>query len=437
MSKNTVVIGTQWGDEGKGKVVDYLTESHDVIVRFQGGDNAGHTIIIGENRFPLHLIPAGILYAQKTCVIADGTVVNPQSLAEELTAIREQATNTAKLYLSKRTHVVMPWHLVRDGITGKKIGTTQKGIGPTYTDAVGRKGIRVMDFASSKIVKELIKKSADVNRQMIEFQLKSHGIKPDSTQKQAIKKATDAEQVFSDYSKYFKTLKKLGVEIIDSSEFLNSCLTKNKSILFEGAQATLLDITYGDYPYVTSSHPTVGGVLIGAGCRPRDLKVIGISKAYTTRVSEGPHPTELVGKVGKKLREEGREYDTTTKEPLRCGWLDLVALKYAIQVNGVDTIALTKLDVLSKFKTIKVAVAYRLGGEELKTYPPETWLREKVKPIYQEFRGWQVDISQVRKFADLPKEAKTYVKFIEKYLKTPVGFIGVGPGRKELIDCQS
>lgn len=433
MNQHTAIIGAQCGDEGKGKIVDYLMKSHDVVVRYQGGNNAGHTVVVGKESFPLHLIPSGILYSKKICLISDGVIVNPEVLVVELISIQKRIPKTAKLYLSKRSHVIMPWHIVRDGITGKKIGTTQRGIGPTYTDATGRQGIRVMDFMDSGRAKALIKENADLNRDMIAAQLKHYQIKLSSAEKKVLKAATDAQKITADYLKYFKTLKKLGVELTDSSQLLNGYLSARKSILFEGAQATLLDIIHGDYPYVTSSHPTVGGVFIGTGCRPRDLKVIGVSKAYSTKVGEGPYPTELDNKIGDALREKGREYGTTTGRPRQCGWLDLVVLKYSVQISGMDAIALTKLDVLGGLKTLKIAVAYKLGSKQVNNYPSETWLREKAKPIYKEFKGWQEDISKVRKFSDLPKAAQTYVAFIEKQIGIPIELIGVGPDRAELI----
>lgn len=433
INQHTAVIGTQWGDEGKGKIVDYLMKKHDVVVRFQGGNNAGHTVVVGKESFPLHLLPSGILYENKTCLIADGVIVNPEVLVEELVSIRKRITKTAKLYLSKRSHVIMPWHIVRDGITGKKIGTTQRGIGPTYTDATGRQGIRAMDFTDSKRIKDLIKENAEFNRVMIDSILKFYQIKLSQKEKSHIKTATDAQKITTDYLRYFKKLEKLGVELTDSTELLNGYLSKQKSILFEGAQATLLDIIHGDYPYVTSSHPTIGGIFIGTGCRPRDLQVIGVSKAYSTRVGEGPYPTELDDKIGETLRKNGHEFGTTTGRPRRCGWLDLVALKYAVSVNGIDAISLTKLDVLSGLETLRIATAYQFKDKQIKNYPSETWLREKVKPVYKEFLGWNENISNVKSFEKLPKTAQKYVSFIEKQIGIPVKFIGVGPDRKELI----
>lgn len=434
MNQHTAIIGAQWGDEGKGKIVDFLMNTHDVVVRFQGGNNAGHTVVVGKESFPLHLIPSGILHSKKTCLIGDGVIVNPEVLVGELKSIQKRISRTAKLYLSKRSQVIMPWHIIRDGITGKKLGTTQRGIGPTYTDATGRQGIRVMDFTDTKRIKALIQENADLNSTIIEALLNHYQIKLTAEEKVLIKLATDAEKVTVDYLAQFKLLKKLGVELVDGSEFLNQRIANNKSILFEGAQATLLDIIHGDYPYVTSSHPTIGGVFIGTGCRPQDLRVIGVSKAYSTRVGEGPYPTELFDKTADKLRDKGHEFGTTTGRPRRCGWLDLVALKYSVQVNGMDAIAVTKLDVMGGLETIRVAVAYKLGAKQFNHYPAETWLREKAKPIYQEFKGWQEDISKARKFADLPVTTQKYLKFIEKQIGVPVKFIGVGPDRSELID---
>jgi len=431
--KHIAVVGTQWGDEGKGKIVDLLSSSCDVVVRFQGGNNAGHTVVVGKDKFALHLIPSGILQTGKTCLIGDGVIVDPKVLVEEMRRLRKKRKKTAKLLISNKVNLIMPWHVLRDGIAGGKVGTTGRGIGPCYSDATARTGIRVMDFGDKSVLSKKIIGEAKWNKLLIKTMAKSHGLKPAEISDLALSKTLNAQKILRSYQRKMVELKSLGVEIVDGSKLLEEKQDKKKRILFEGAQATLLDITHGDYPYVTSSHPTIGGLYIGTGFRPRGLEVTGVVKAYNTRVGNGPFPTELDDAVGKGMRDRGHEYGTTTRRPRRCGWLDLVILKYAVRVNGLDRLAMTKLDILSGIEVLKICVGYRIEGKLVKDYPADVRILEKATPVYKKLKGWKEDITGVRKFKDLPVAARQYVKFVEKLGGVKVGLIGVGPGRDEII----
>jgi adenylosuccinate synthase len=433
-NQHTAVLGMQWGDEGKGKIVDHLAHDHQVIVRYQGGTNAGHTVVVGKKKFPLHLIPSGILYPEKTCVIGDGVVVNPLVLAEELEALDKRVGKRATLLIGSKAQLIMPWHIVRDGITGKKIGTTGRGIGPTYTDATARVGIRVMDLASKLRFSTMVAQYAVYNRELIEGLLRYYQIKPTAAEKTKIEQALTVDDIVRKYTDAWEKLKAFGIAAVDTSQTLDEADRAGKRILYEGAQATLLDITHGDYPFVTSSHPTVGGLFIGSGFRPRELTVIGVLKAYATRVGEGPFPTELTNRTGEILRERGHEYGTTTGRPRRCGWLDLVVGEYAVRINGVDGIAMTKLDILSGMKKLQLALAYRKGKVVMTRYPADQAVLEKVESQYVNMNGWRDDMTnKARAFSDLPKAAQKYVELVEEYLTVPVKYIGVGPGREELV----
>lgn len=430
---HTAVIGTQWGDEGKGKIADYLARRHSTIVRYQGGNNAGHTVVKDGVKFPLHLLPSGILYPDKTCVIGDGVVINPLVLATELKSLTRRVDSTAKLLISPKAHLIMPWHVVRDGISGGQLGTTGRGIGPTYSDATARLGIRVGDLSKPRQAKLLIKHQATWNRHLINAHLKYHRLKPDSQFKKNLTPALDPDLVWRDYSKAWRYLLKSGASLTNVTQFLISEQQAGRRILFEGAQATLLDITHGDYPYVTSSHPTLGGLYIGTGFRPRRLHALGVVKAYATRVGAGPFPTELSDSVADRLRQAGHEFGTTTGRPRRCGWLDLVALKYAVQVNGLDSLAVTKLDVLSGFDTLKLATAYRLGSRRHTAYPALSDHKHRLKPVYHTIKGWTQDITGVRTLKALPQAATTYLNYLQKYLGIPIKLVGVGPDRSQII----
>ena len=390
------IIGAQWGDEGKGKVIDFLADKVDVVVRYQGGANAGHTVVVGKERFALHLIPSGILYGDKVCLIGDGVIVHPETLINELVDIKKRVKKTAKLLLSNKVQLVMPWHIIRDGIAGGAIGTTGRGIGPTYMDATGRRGIRVMDWLDKKKFEQRVEEEVIWNQKLIKLM--------------GGKAWLNAEEITADYLQQLKKIKALGVKIVDGSMMLWEADKKGQKILFEGAQATLLDIIHGDYPFVTSSHPTIGGMFIGTGFRPRKLTVTGVVKAYCTRVGNGPFPTELNDKTGEGMRERGHEFGTTTGRPRRCGWLDMEKLKYAVRINGLDQLAVTKLDILTGIKKLKV------------------WVGK-----YKELPGWSEDITTITQFSNLPINAQKYIRFMEKSSGVSVKFIGVGPEREQII----
>lgn len=431
--QHTVVVGTQWGDEGKGKIVDTLARHADSIIRFQGGNNAGHTVVANGVKHAFHLLPSGVLHQDKTCVIGSGVIIDPLVLASELTRLTDAVGDKhAKIIISDLCHLIMPWHRIVDSITGGKIGTTSRGIGPTYTDAIARTGIRLIDTRDLDAFAELVRKQAKWYQSYIQLLLDFHQV-PKAQQYQLVQsKELDPDTIVSSYVKALKHIAKIA-SITDTAHFLHQQAEKDVALLFEGAQATLLDITYGTYPYVTSSHPTVGGVYTGTGFRPRHLHVIGVAKAYTTRVGEGPFPTELNDDVGQHLLETGHEYGTTTGRPRRCGWLDLPILRYAKRINGLDCLAITKLDVLSGLETLKVATSYYIEDQEEPVFTPHAALLEKAEVKYESLSGWQEDITGVRSFSQLPKAAKEYIMFIEDSLKINVAYIGIGPDREQVI----
>ncbi|MEZ4358216.1 MAG: adenylosuccinate synthase [Eubacteriales bacterium] len=417
-----VVAGAQWGDEGKGRFVDYLASSADMVIRFQGGNNAGHTVVSDNKEYKLHLIPSGILYENKPCLIGNGVVIDPKSLFEEIDSLNERGIKTDNLFVSLRAHLVMPYHILLDGLSEKNlgksgIGTTQKGIGPCYTDKIARKGIRICDLINEKEFASLLKKNIDEKNQQIVSVYKE--------------KPLDFDEIYEEYSKYASRLKKMAV---DTSLMAYKYLEGNKKLLFEGAQGMLLDIDFGTYPYVTSSHPTTGGVYSGIGLGPKAIsEVVGVVKSYTTRVGKGPFTTELFGGIGDVIREKGHEYGTTTGRPRRCGWLDLVIINYSKRVNGLTSIALSRMDTLGGIGDVKVCTAYDIDGTITKDYPATVVEIEKAKPIYETFAGWDENLSNIREYKDLPKEARRYIEFIEEYTGIPVDMIGVGPGREECI----
>jgi len=401
-----IIVGAQWGDEGKGKIVDYLAKKAEVVVRYQGGGNAGHTVVVNGKKTVFHLIPSGILN-QKICVLGNGMVINPQALIKEIKALEEAGTRVRKyLFISDRAHLILPHHIVEDSSgLGKKLGTTGQGIGPCYRQKIAREGIRVADlvFEWPKIKSYLKSKYSP----------------------------REYRQITADLKKFLKILKK---NIIDVSLKLANFDQKRRKIIFEGAQGTLLDIDHGTYPFVTSSSATAGGALTGSGFGPTQIKeVIGVAKAYTTRVGEGPFPTELKNSLGLKLREKGGEYGATTGRPRRCGWLDMVILRYACRVNGLTSLAITKLDILDDFPQIKVCDAYAYQGKILTDFPASSQVLERCRPLYKKFTGWKKDISQIRKERLLPGPTKSYLNFIEKSLKIPIKIISVGQDRKQTI----
>jgi adenylosuccinate synthase len=416
------VLGFQWGDEGKGRIVDLLSAKVDMVVRFQGGNNAGHTVIKGEDVFKLHLIPSGILYPEVTCIIGDGVVLNPAVLIEELDNLKKKNIDTTNLRISCKAHMVMPYHIVldkaREHRLGKsKIGTTHKGIGPVYSDKASRSGIRTQDLLDSKIFRTKLEEELTLKNSLIE---KVYGMEP-----------LDIDEIYEDYMLYAE---RIGDYIIDTTHTINEFLDNNKSVLFEGAQGTMLDIDQGTYPYVTSSSTTAGGVCVGAGIGPGRLdEVIGIVKAYTTRVGSGPFPSEIEGGIGEHLREKGHEYGTTTGRPRRCGWLDTVVLKYSVMLNYPDSIAITKLDILSGLDKIKICNGYKYKGKIYNELPCHQTILHKCKPVYAEMEGWKEDITSVKSFESLPAQAQKYIEKIEELLKVPVSMVSVGPERNQII----
>ncbi|GIW48584.1 MAG: adenylosuccinate synthetase [Caloramator sp.] len=422
-----VVIGAQWGDEGKGKITDFLAEGADVVVRYQGGNNAGHTVEVLDKKYKLHLIPSGILYDTKLCVIGNGVVIDPMAFFEELNYLEGEGVNVSpeKLVVSDRAHVIMPYHKILDKLSEQKrgskdIGTTGKGIGPCYTDKHERTGIRICDLLN----KETLKEKLELNI---------------AAKNKIIKEIYGGEELNFDevYSKYVEYGERLRPYVKDTSVILYDAIKANKKVLFEGAQGTLLDIDYGTYPYVTSSHPISGGVCIGAGIGPTMVSnAIGVCKAYTTRVGKGPFPTELFDEMGDYIREKGFEYGTTTGRARRCGWLDLVILKYAVRISGLTSLAITKLDTLANIDKIKVCVGYELDGNVIDYFPASLDDLERCKPIYREFDGWDSSVEKAKNFDDLHENAKKYLRFIEEYTDTRVSIVSVGPNRKSNYSCK-
>lgn len=415
-----VVLGAFYGDEGKGKIIDYLSKESKYAVRFSGGNNAGHTIEVDGKKFAFHLIPSGILNKNVKAILGNGVVIDPKVLIDEINNLKDNGYKVDNLYISDKAHLILPYHIELDGLLEErrkenKIGTTKRGIGPAYCDKYERCGIRMEDFIS-KDFKSKLKENIE-NKNVI---LKAYG-----------SKELDFEKVYKEYSEYAKVLKKY---VCDTTTMLHKAVKNNEKILCEGAQATLLDIDFGSYPFVTSSNPTIGGVSTGTGIGARYInEVYGVIKAYSSRVGEGPYVTELKDEVGDKIRELGHEYGTTTKRPRRCGWLDIVALNYAIMLNGLTGIAMNHLDTVGKLDKIKLCVAYEYKGKREEYFSTNKDFLENSKPIYEEFEGNFGDISKCKKYEDLPSQAKRYIERIEELTNTKVKFIGVGPGREEII----
>ncbi len=418
----TTVVGTQWGDEGKGKVVDLMAGKADVIVRFQGGNNAGHTVIVNDDKFELHLIPSGILYAGKKAVMGGGMVVDPQALLEEIDGLKERDINFDNFFISDAAHLVLPYHLVLDRLEEEmrgpeNLGTTSRGIGPAYVDKAARRGLRMGDLLHRERLASRLKAALNYHNRILE---KAFNQEPFSYQ-----------EVFNSL---WEAGRRLAPYITNTALLLDRWREEGKHIFFEGAQGTLLDIDHGSYPYVTSSTTVAGGVCHGAGIGPGRIdQVIGVTKAYMTRVGEGPFPTEDKGEQGKKLREEGHEYGVTTGRPRRCGWLDVPLLRHACRVNGIDILALTKIDVLSGHREIKVATAYRVDGEEIFEMPTDTDLLGRCEPIYETLPGWEGNLSQVKEYSDLPENARRYIEYIEGKMGLPIKLVGVGAERNQVI----
>jgi adenylosuccinate synthase len=418
-----VIVGAQWGDEGKGKVTDLLAETADVVIRFQGGNNAGHTIVRGDQVYKFHLVPSGILYPGKLCAIGNGVVVDPKVITSELEELRNRGVDTSGLRISANAHLIMPYHLLLDhaGETklGKlQIGTTRRGIGPCYADKAARLGIRMQDLLDEKILKQKINAAMEPKR----LSLRPYAKDP----------ALDLHAMTEEY----RTLgHRLEPFIADTQRIVWDALDNDGLVLFEGAQGTLLDIDHGTYPFVTSSNPIAGAACVGAGVGPKDIdEAWGITKAYVTRVGAGPFPTELDDEMGERLRQAGGEFGTTTGRARRCGWLDLVALRYAVRLNGLTGLAITKLDVLTGIDPLPVATEYTgPEGARFREFPYHQSILHKVTGSYTELAGWQEDISGVRSLDDLPQAARDYLTFIEDFLDVPVVLIGVGPGRDQMI----
>ncbi|TSK06828.1 MAG: adenylosuccinate synthase [Geobacter sp.] len=421
---NVVVIGAQWGDEGKGKVVDIYTEYADNVVRYQGGNNAGHTLVVGDEKVILHLIPSGILHDGKRCVIGNGVVLDPEVFIMEITRLKSNGylKDDSMLLLSEALHIIMPYHkridIARERNSGaKKIGTTGRGIGPAYEDKIGRRGIRLMDLLDEKAFTRKVKEVLD-EKNLILTQLL--GDEPFTF-----------EEIYNEYMEYAKVLRKYAA---DTSLLLHREIKAGKSLLFEGAQGTLLDVDHGTYPYVTSSSTCSGGACTGSGVSPREIhEVVGISKAYATRVGSGPFPTELLDDTGEALRQAGREFGSTTGRPRRCGWFDALVARYAVRVNGLSGIAITKLDVLTGLETIKVCTAYKYKEQILDEIPASLEVMEQCTPIYEELPGWSEDITGAKSLAELPKNAQAYVTRVQELSGAPVVLVSVGPRRDETI----
>ena len=417
-----VVFGSQWGDEGKGRFADYLTERSDMVIRYQGGNNAGHTVCFGGQEFKLHTIPSGIFDPKKPSVIGNGVVINPKSLIEEIEYLKEKGMTELNLHISDRAHVIMPYHtaldaLIESRLGDAKIGTTKNGIGPCYADKTSRTGIRMVDLIDEKVFAEKLRVALDAKNEII---TKVYG-----------GDALDYDEIFAEYAEYGRRLAPM---VEDTSLLIYEYMKQDKKLLFEGAQGMLLDIDYGTYPYVTSSHPTAGGVSAGAGVGPQAVTdVLGIVKAYTTRVGEGPFVTELLDEMGDTIRNKGHEFGTTTGRPRRCGWLDLVILRFAVRVSGITQFALSRMDTLGGIGDVKVCVAYKKDDKLVDNYPASLEELAKMEPVYETLKGWRDDIADVRRFEDLPVEAQAYVNFIEKETSVPITMIGVGPARDECI----
>jgi adenylosuccinate synthase len=420
-----IVLGAQWGDEGKGKMTDYLAESADVVVRFQGGNNAGHTVEVGENQYKLHLIPSGVLYKNKLNVIGNGVVVDPKALFEEIDYLKGVGVEVTpeNLIISDRAQLIMPYHKILDGIKekarGKKdIGTTGKGIGPCYTDKAERSGIRVCDLMHKEVFEEKLKDNVEMKNDII---TKIFG-----------GDALDFESMYDEYLAYGERIRPFVRDI--SVEVYNN-IKSGKKVLFEGAQGTLLDIDYGTYPYVTSSNTIAGGVCTGAGVGPTAItNAVGIAKAYTTRVGKGPFPTELFDATGDWIREKGHEYGVTTGRARRCGWLDLVILKTTARVSGLTSFVVTKIDTLAGMEKVKICTGYKFDGKVIDYVPASLEDLAKCEPIYEEFEGWDESIENARSYDDIPENAKKYLKKIEEFTDTRISIVSVGPKRNQTIN---
>jgi len=419
-----IVLGAQWGDEGKGKMTDYLAEEADVVVRFQGGNNAGHTVVVEEKEYKLHLIPSGILYDNKLNVLGNGVVIDPKALFEEIDYLEGLGIKVTpdKFIISDRAQVIMPYHKVLDSLKEKArgkndIGTTGKGIGPCYTDKAERSGIRICDLLHKDVLKEKIENNLYIKNKLISEVLGG--------------KELNIDEIYNEYLKYGEKIRPF---VKDTSVDIFNGIKENKNVLFEGAQGMLLDIDYGSYPYVTSSNTIAGGVCTGAGIGPTMItNVVGIGKAYTTRVGKGPFPTELFDEMGEHIRMVGHEYGVTTGRARRCGWLDLVILKSTARICGLTSFAITKIDTLAGIDKVKMCVGYKLDGKVIDYFPASLEDVAKCEPIYEEFDGWDDSVAEARSYDELPENAKKYLKRIEEFTRTKISIVSVGPKRSQTI----
>jgi len=420
-----VIVGGQWGDEGKGKIIDFLAEKVKMVVRFSGGDNAGHTVINPYGEFKMHLVPSGIFYSQVTCIIGNGVVVNPAVLLRELDELRSHGISVNQLIISDRAHLIMPYHILLDELEEERrgkgaLGTTRRGIGPAFTDKVARLGIRAGSLLDENLFLEQLSAALEF-KNAIFTKIYQHS-------------PLLLEEIFKQYCRYGEQLAPF---IKETTSIINQAMARGEPILLEGAQGTLLDLDFGTYPYVTSSSPLAGGGSVGSGIGPSALdRIIGVFKAYISRVGSGPMPTELRDKVGELIREKAHEYGSTTGRPRRCGWFDAVAGRFSVQVNGFSDIALTHLDIYDDFPSIKICTAYKLGGKVIDSFPSSAVVLEECQPIYEELPGWQMPTSEMRDFTQLPLEPRRYIARLEELLSCPVSWIAVGPTRKQLIEVK-
>lgn len=416
------VTGTQWGDEGKGKIVDYLAQQAETVVRYGGGSNAGHTVAVNGEEYKLRLLPSGILYKGTHNVIANGVAFDPEVVLQEMDAMKARGIDVSGIRISNRAHVVMPYHRIMDGVgdekRGKnKIGTTKRGIGPCYMDKANRIGIRVCDFIDKEEFARHLKENIEIKNHELQ-EIYDH-------------EPLDYEAVLAEYEGYADRLRPY---VCDTIALINREIDEGRKILFEGAQATMLDIDYGTYPYVTASHPVSGGITVGAGVAPKRIDtVVGVVKAYCTRVGAGPFPTEQLNDIGDKLREAGHEYGTVTGRPRRTGWLDACVVRYAAQLSGLDYLAITRLDILDAFDEIKVCTGYKYKGEILDEIPASLKVLAEVEPVYETFPGWNQSITKIRKYDDLPEKCRKYLERIADFTGVPLGIVSVGPNRDETI----
>ena len=417
----SVVVGTQWGDEGKAKIIDLLAETHQVVARYQGGHNAGHTVVVGDQKYALQLVPSGVFYSHVTPVIGNGVVVDLPTLFNEIDTLESRGVSCARLRVSSLAHLIFPWHQSHDaisesGLGENKIGTTLKGIGPAYADKARRVGIRAGDVRDPQRFKNLVRERAIAEQKVLT--------------------ALGGEQLDVDsiVEKFSHLGARLAPYVADTVNFLHDALDRKENLLLEGAQATFLDIDHGTYPFVTSSNPIAGGACAGSGLGPRDItRIVGIAKAYTTRVGSGPFPSELLGELGDKIVDIGHEFGTVTGRRRRPGWLDLVMLRHAVRLNSLTEIALTKLDVLDTFSTVRVCVGYELNGKEISGYPDDSQMLGQVVAKYVDIPGWNTSVRAIRNYRDLPKQSQQLIELVEKHVGVPVTMIGVGPERNECV----